>query len=633
MFSEYVEHGWRLVPLTPGAKRVQQRGWNQEAMCVTSVEELDGVRHAGLAHAYSGTCALDIDDIKEARKLLAEYGIDLAALYRASDAVRIRSGKKNRAKLLYALETPLASTKFVALVDGKKKNIIDFRCGTAAGLTVQDALPPSRHPETNKPYTWQYADPDVGHWSRLPKLPDAIRELWESRLREKAEPDKVAANDFDDEELQSLLRYWDPDTDYETWVHVGMAIHSATEGSEAGLAIWDEWSSTGEKYRGLDDLVPHWQSFRGSGITADYLLTAKVADEDVFDDLEASGDDEDAKPKKEPRFVPIRVDEWVQRPPPEWLIHGVLPCAEIAMMFGDPGSGKSFLALDMSMAVAGGGDWRDLATRQGPVLWIAAEAAGSVRNRALAYARFHDIPIQDLDLWIVGDTPSFNDVNQVRELAKHAKKIGPKLIVVDTMTAASGGANENSGEDMAVILAACRALHKITGGLIMLIHHSGKDKSRGARGWSGLKGAMQTEIEVTHEETGERKAKIVKQRDGEQDIEYSFRLAPVSLPDFDGVPQDSCAVDPMDSVTVASVTLHPGWANLALLHFLERGKPVQSRKRFCRTLEARAVVLDTDPDTVDASVEEVLAVLANSGRMLIDAEEIRLLPGGFEDVE
>ena len=139
-FVRYVRHGWRLIPLDVGDKAPRQRGWNREELTLSEPEDVRGVRSAGLAHAYSGTCAIDIDNIKASQQYLKQFGIDLKAMYMATDAVRILSGRKNRAKLLYRISDPLQSIKIIELIDGIKTNIIDFRCATATGLTVQRQL-------------------------------------------------------------------------------------------------------------------------------------------------------------------------------------------------------------------------------------------------------------------------------------------------------------------------------------------------------------------------------------------------------------------------------------------------------------------------------------------------------------
>ncbi|WP_299313761.1 AAA family ATPase [uncultured Halomonas sp.] len=608
-FTEYVKAGWVLVPLEKGQKSPRGRGWNVRELCLDRPEEVRSLEGAGLAHAYSGTCAIDIDDVGRAQKWLAEHGIDLQELLTAPDCVRMESGRENRAKLLYALDEPLVSFKRIEKIDGVKCNIIDFRCATRAGRSAQDVLPPTIHPDTGKPYFWSYGDDLAGHWSALPPLPEALKELWVQSLRKEGPSGEEI--DIEADEIRKLLAAFDPDCDYEEWVRVGMSVHSATGGSSEGLELWDEWSRGGEKYKGQRDLEPHWHSFNDDGITGAYLLRHQVTDPDEFDVVEEPPEKE--KPKRK-LFEPVLVSEWVKRPPPEWIIQDVLPMADLAMLYGAPGSGKSFFALDLSMAIASGMLWRERDTKPGPVLWIAAEAAGSVRNRALAHALHNGMTLDEAALWIVGDAPNLTSTDDVKQLAEVAKGVSPRLIVVDTLAASSGGANENSGEEMAVVLAACRAMHRVTGALVLIIHHSGKDESRGARGWSGLKAAVQTEIEVRQEPTGERMARIAKQRDGREDVAFPFRLHPVALMDWEGEPQESCAVEPIEGVTLEKRVAHPGWVALVEECVMRCKSDMVGDLKDMAAEASR----DTDSfDPVEPSIEAALDALCHSGRLLI----------------
>jgi predicted P-loop ATPase len=172
--------------------------------------------------------------------------------------VRIES-RPGRAKLLYALAKPLPSFK---LPPG-----LELRCAAANGLTVQDVLPPSTHPDTQRPYAWGYGSP-AGHWSLLAPLPGPLLSLWQSLIRPvkaKRGPPPKAAGDHAPR-LRALLADLDPDMSYDkghpNWIGVGMALHYETGGSETGLALWNEWSATGQKYKGIGDLESHWRSFR-----------------------------------------------------------------------------------------------------------------------------------------------------------------------------------------------------------------------------------------------------------------------------------------------------------------------------------------------------------------------------------
>lgn len=287
MLAEYARHGWALVPIPAGRKGPTTPKWNTRELCITEpevAEWLDG--NVGLAHAYSGTCALDIDDLARATPWLAERGINLHELLTASDSVRIES-RAGRAKLLYRTPSPLPTYQF---------GPIEFRCAASTGLTVQDVLPPSIHPDTKLPYSWRYGSKD-GHWSKVPPLPPKLMDLWRS-LGAVTAPKEAKATGAKAgrpsqrptllPKLREALDNWNPDASYEDWIKVGMALHYETEGTSGGLALWNEWSAKGQKYKGLGDLQAHWRSFavdHNNPITLRSLRVDTVATTDEFADI------------------------------------------------------------------------------------------------------------------------------------------------------------------------------------------------------------------------------------------------------------------------------------------------------------------------------------------------------------
>ena len=140
----YIRHGWSLVPIPMGTKGPRTPGWNLKESALRSQTDLPVGFGIGLAHAYSGTMALDIDNWDMTTVLLSQHGLDLNALYDAPDAVVINSGKPGHGKLLYSMPFGLALPSKKILHLGV--TAYELRCATSNGLTVQDVLPPSIHP-------------------------------------------------------------------------------------------------------------------------------------------------------------------------------------------------------------------------------------------------------------------------------------------------------------------------------------------------------------------------------------------------------------------------------------------------------------------------------------------------------
>ena len=176
----YVEHGLALVPIPSGSKGPVTKGWNDIANVLVDKTKLSLITHnVGLAHAYckpDPTGVLDGDDYLEAKNWFQKKGIDLDALLNADDAVQIVSGRENRVKLLYRLPTILKTCQITD--PDTKEMILEFRCCSANGKTVQDVLPPSIHPKTGKPYEWG----GKGTWNNLPDIPDKLLKIWKQEL-------------------------------------------------------------------------------------------------------------------------------------------------------------------------------------------------------------------------------------------------------------------------------------------------------------------------------------------------------------------------------------------------------------------------------------------------------------------
>jgi hypothetical protein len=222
-----------------------------------------------------------------------------------------------------------------------------------------------------------------------------------------------------------------------------------------------------------------------------------------------------------------------------YLIKGWLDRDAVSVLFGDSNAGKSFLAIDMAHHIHNGMAWAGRRVRQAPVLYIATEGGALFANRLAARkARFM---VLRGPLRLGGRNP---EAQPLAEAVQHlAETHGPfGLIIVDTLARVMAGADENAAPDVASLIASCDMLRERTGAHIMLIHHSGKDATRGARGHSSLRAAVDTEIELIKGDGG-RLAKVTKQRDGETGLEAAFDLDVVTLgKDADGDPVTSCIV-------------------------------------------------------------------------------------------
>jgi hypothetical protein len=363
-----------------------------------------------------------------------------------------------------------------------------------------------------------------------------------------------------EDEIKALLADLDASMGRDDWIRVGMALHHETEGD--GFDLWDEWSSDGEQYPGSDQLQAQWDSFTRRQATGRQVTMASVIKmareareaQNPSERLEklaekvqvAEPSASYATPPGYPgRFPFVAASDYMMREPPEWIIKGVLPRADLGVLYGASGSGKSFAVLDMALAVARGADWRERPVKQGAVLYVAAEGGGGVAGRVKAYAIDKGLSLDGVPLGIMNAVPNFLIEEDITAVVEAMAAAGPTdLVVVDTFAQVTPGANENSGEDMGLALRHARAIRDATGAMVLLVHHSGKDAARGARGWSGIRAAADVEFEVMRPDEGQvRVLRVSKQKDGRDDLSWGFTLEPVVVGhDRDGEEMSSLVV-------------------------------------------------------------------------------------------
>ncbi|MFZ9894252.1 MAG: AAA family ATPase [Burkholderiaceae bacterium] len=240
---------------------------------------------------------------------------------------------------------------------------------------------------------------------------------------------------------------------------------------------------------------------------------------------------------------------------PNELVEDFMTIGGMAVLYGDSNSGKTFFALSLAAHIASGQPFFNRQIDPGLVVYLASEAPGSIRSRMQAIKKHFGCSLENLAMVPVPLNFYANegDARDVIELVKTIEQIKGqpvRLIIGDTLARMSAGANENSGEDMGPVMARFDSVAQATGSALLIIHHNGKDQAKGARGWSGIRAHIDTEIEVM-EKDGIRSATITKQRElpGKGEIIY-FRLEVVEMgiTKF-GKPATTCVAVPDESAS------------------------------------------------------------------------------------
>lgn len=180
---------------------------------------------------------------------------------------------------------------------------------------------------------------------------------------------------------------------------------------------------------------------------------------------------------------------------PEPLIDDLLPLDSIAVIFGPSGAGKSLIALDWALHVASGRSWWGRKTAHGPVLYVVAEGARGTKARYEAWCEYHGVDRVDAITW--GTVPANVLQREDREaLRRIAGELGPRFTMLDTLARHIPGGDENSSEAMSLVVETLEIIKRESGGCAGSVHHAGKDESKGGRGHSSLKGALDAELSI-----------------------------------------------------------------------------------------------------------------------------------------
>lgn len=227
-------------------------------------------------------------------------------------------------------------------------------------------------------------------------------------------------------------------------------------------------------------------------------------------------------------------------PPVKWRLKGVFPYEGLAALYGPSASGKSFLATDLSVAIAEGKHWFGMRTMQSTVIYVALEGESGFKNRVAAWELENNRTLP-ANMFMVMQPFQITNPTDVNELAATIPQ--GSVVIVDTLNRAAPTSDENSSKEMGEILQACKWLQGLIGGLVVLVHHTGKDTTKGARGHSSLFAALDGAIEV-EKSNDKRSWSIAKAKDGQDGKNFPFYLKLHNLgQDLDGDEITSCTIE------------------------------------------------------------------------------------------
>lgn len=209
-------------------------------------------------------------------------------------------------------------------------------------------------------------------------------------------------------------------------------------------------------------------------------------------------------------------EEIIDAPDVPFQIEGYLPTGGFSVLYGPPGSGKTFMALKLALCVAKGFEFLGRKATKGPVLYIAAEGSGGLSQRLRAWKAYESEDLVD-NLHIIRESVDLRDVQAVTRLITAARTIhGLAMVVFDTFALSIPGGDENSAKDVGEAIAQIKRIQRETGAAVMVVHHSTKASPTTERGSGALRGAADTILSLTPAIEGNVKTlQCEKQKDGD----------------------------------------------------------------------------------------------------------------------
>ena len=269
----------------------------------------------------------------------------------------------------------------------------------------------------------------------------------------------------------------------------------------------------------------------------------------------------------------LRGAEVLNMEPQSWKVPDWLPSNAVIAVYAAPGVGKSFYALTLALEIARGGSWLGSPLEAEKVLYVAAEKATTLRDRAEAWCEYHGETLPDN--FLLEQTPrppQLSDPLMVQALCTLIERTSSKFVILDTYAMMLQGIDENSSKDSGIPIEALSQLRVATkGGSVLVVHHSGKDSSKGLRGSSALLGAVDLSIEIANTGQGRLQATVRKSNAGSEPMPEHYLLttqpvsgnrssavlistgAPVANPELEAKALEVLKIDPLEAMSLREI--------------------------------------------------------------------------------
>jgi len=228
------------------------------------------------------------------------------------------------------------------------------------------------------------------------------------------------------------------------------------------------------------------------------------------------------------RHLFLSLDEVLSQPSMPWLIKNLIGRDGLTVIYGKPGSGKTFLVLALTLSIGHGMDCFGRRTLQGGVAIVAGEGSGGLRNRIKAWHDHHGLdPAECPGVKVLPNPVNMLDPDAVADLIKAIAQqflgVALRVVVIDTLARCFGDGNECLQPDMSRFVEGCDLIRRSLGCAVIVIHHTPKEGDD-MRGSGALEGATDTALRVSKTQTTDFEAFVTKQKDGLADIAFGFQM-------------------------------------------------------------------------------------------------------------
>ncbi|MDA7569669.1 helicase RepA family protein, partial [Emcibacteraceae bacterium] len=228
---------------------------------------------------------------------------------------------------------------------------------------------------------------------------------------------------------------------------------------------------------------------------------------------------------------------------PNFLIDGWLETDSHGILYAESQSFKSFITIHMAHCIATGKAFcgQDI-IKSGPVVFVIGEGRGGYYRRLKATIDRHG---ETDDIYLIEAQPNISQNEQLQIVKNTVEELAPVLIVFDTFSALAIGSDENSNTDIAEVMARVRDTGRKVGASTIIVHHTGKDASRGSRGASAFSANADFIYKlVRQKDTLFTTLSADKMKDAEppKSLTIELEVVDVGVPDHQGEALTSLAV-------------------------------------------------------------------------------------------